>query len=101
MFRVMPLTKCLGASVGAASIDQAALDYMVSKMRVVGKDGPLWALEAIQTGFAAIKHDHGKSTLNEPFYPLPIPSMTGKAPLSDDFVVGGKGSTEVLFKFPS
>jgi hypothetical protein len=64
-------------------------------------DIDLWALEAIQTGFAPIKYDFGKSASNEPHFLLPVPSMTGRPPPSDDFVAGGKVSQDVFFKIPS
>jgi len=99
--RVKPLTYDEGAPAGAASIDQAALDYMISRMRninLLDKDSAIWALEAVQAGFAAIKHDYGRSKPKGGYFLLPVPGLAGLQPPSEDFELAGKGSQEVLFK---
>ncbi|KIW21215.1 hypothetical protein PV08_01795 [Exophiala spinifera] len=98
--RIKPLTYDEGAPAGAASIDQAALDYIISKMRSIeklDKDSAIWALEAVQAGFSNIKHDYGRSK-REGYYLLPVPGMSGSQPPSEDFELGGKGSQEICFK---
>ncbi len=99
---VVPLlTWFQGAPAGAASIDQAALDYMISRMRninLLDKDSAIWALEAVQAGFAAIKHDYGRSKPKGGYFLLPVPGLAGLQPPSEDFELAGKGSQEVLFK---
>ncbi|KAK6385009.1 hypothetical protein LTS17_002572 [Exophiala oligosperma] len=98
--RIKPLTYDEGAPAGAASIDQAALDHLISKMRSIenlGKDSVIWALEAVQAGFSNIKHDYGRSK-QEGYYLLPVPGMNGLQPPSEDFELGGKGSQEICFR---